>query len=118
MSNTINCKLTGQALGFKLDGGLCVCTEGNCKMEKYEEQAIADANKRLGNPGRVATLVTAGTDAEYAAELKARAIKLYEPLLEMLTEASNRGFSVNIGCGPGPLGNYVIVQMQIMKMFK
>lgn len=67
---------------------------------------------------KITQLVTAGTDAEYAAELKARAIKLYEPLLEMLTEANARGFSVNIGCGPGPLGNYVIVQLTISKMYK
>lgn len=87
-------------------------------MEKYEEQAIADANIRLGNPNRVATLVTAGTDAEYAAEIKATAIELYKPLLKLLTDANNRGFAVNIGCGPGPLGDYVIVNLQIMKVFK
>lgn len=67
---------------------------------------------------RIISLAPSGTDAEYAAEIKARAIELYQPLLKLLTEASNKGFVVNIGCGPGPLGDYVIIQMQIMKMFK
>lgn len=68
--------------------------------------------------GKVATLVPSGTDTEYAAEIKAKAIELYQPLLKLLTEANNKGFAVNIGCGQGPLGDYVIVQMQIMKVFK
>jgi hypothetical protein len=66
----------------------------------------------------IVSLAPSDTDAEYAAEIKAKAIELYQPLLKLLTDANNRGFAVNIGCGPGPLGDYVIIQMQIMKMFK
>lgn len=75
-------------------------------------------NKPSIGTGKLVTLAPSGTDAEYAAEIKAKAIELYQPLLKLLTDANNRGFAVNIGCGPGPLGDYVIVQMQIMKVFK
>lgn len=67
---------------------------------------------------KVTTLVTAGTDAEYAAEIKAKVIELYQPLLKLLTEAHNRGFSINVGCGQSPLGDYIISQLNISKMFK
>ena len=68
--------------------------------------------------GKVATLVPSGTDAEYAAELKAKVIEHYQPLLKLLTEANNKGFTVNVGCGIGPLGDYVIAQLSINKVFK
>ncbi len=66
----------------------------------------------------IISLAPSGTDAEYAAEIKGRVVKLYEPLLELLTEASNKGFDVNVACGPGPLGNYVIIQLRVSKVFK
>lgn len=66
----------------------------------------------------VLQLAPAGTDAEYAAEIKAKVIELYQPLLKLLTEAHNRGFSVNVGCGQGPLGDYIIAQLTISKVFK
>ncbi len=66
----------------------------------------------------IVTLAPSGTDAEYAAELKLEVIKLYQPLLKLLTEANNKGFTVNVGCGIGPLGDYVIAQLSINKVFK
>lgn len=66
----------------------------------------------------VLKLAPSGTDAEYAAEIKARAIECYQPLLKLLTEANNKGFQVNIACGPGAFGDYVIVQIHISKVFK
>lgn len=66
----------------------------------------------------VLQLTPSGTDAEYAAEIKAKVIELYQPLLKLLTEANNRGFAVNVGCGQGPLGDYIIAQLSIHKVFK
>ena len=66
----------------------------------------------------IISLAPSGTDAEYAAELKRQVIEAYQPLLKLLTEANNKGFTVNVGCGIGPLGDYVIAQLSINKVFK
>lgn len=66
----------------------------------------------------IVKLAPAGTDTEYAAEIKTRVIEAYQPLLKLLTEANNKGFRVNVGCGQGPLGEYVIMQLDISKVFK
>jgi hypothetical protein len=67
---------------------------------------------------KVVSIVPSTTDAEYAASLKKEVIVLYEPLLKLLTEANNKGFHVDVGCGIGPLGTYVITQLRIIKIFK
>ncbi len=79
-------------------------------MAEWEE-----ANKDHPN---ILQLAPSGTDADFAAELKQKIIERYKPLLELLTEAGNRGFSVQVACGKGPLGNYIIQQLTISKVFK
>ena len=64
------------------------------------------------------TVVPSKPDAEVAAELKEKVINLYQPLLDLLSEANDKGFQVQVGCGVGPLGKYVIQQLQIVKIFK
>ena len=66
----------------------------------------------------IVQLAPSGTDAEYAAELKAKVIEYYAPLLKLLTEANNKGFQVNVGCALGPLGDYIIANLNISKVFK
>ena len=66
----------------------------------------------------IAKLVPTKTDYETAKEIKQRVVELYEPLLQLLTEANRKGFQVQVGCGIGPLGHYVIQQLQIVKVFK
>lgn len=76
----------------------------------HDEDVFEDNN--------IVKFASAGTDANYAAEIKAKIIEAYAPLLKILTEANNKGFRVNVGCGQGPLGEYVIMQLDISKVFK
>lgn len=63
-------------------------------------------------------LVPGKSDAEMAVDFRKRIIELYEPLLELLTEANNKGFAINVGCGLDGLGRIAILQLQISKVFK
>ncbi len=67
---------------------------------------------------KIVEMVPTKTDYETAKEIKEEVIKLYEPLLKLLADANRKGFQVQVGCGLGPLGNYVIQQLQIVKVFK
>lgn len=66
----------------------------------------------------IVKLASAGTDADYVARIKEKVIEAYQPLLKILNEADKKGFQVQIGCGQGPLGEYQIMQLQIVKVFK
>lgn len=63
------------------------------------------------------SLVPNKPDAELAAEFKAKAIELHEPLLKLLDEAHAKGFQISVGCGLGPLGKYVIMQMAVHRIY-
>ena len=65
----------------------------------------------------IAKLVPTKPDAELAAELRKRAIDLYEPICELLTQAHAAGFEVQIACGMGPLGRCVITGLKVVKVY-
>jgi len=65
----------------------------------------------------VARIVPTRPDAEIAADLKRRAVELYQPILELCTEAHRGGFEVQIASGMGPLGKHVITMLKVMKAY-
>jgi hypothetical protein len=66
---------------------------------------------------KIAKLVPGKSDAEIAADLKARVILAYDPLLAILDEAVALGFHINIQAGLGGLGKIVITQLQVSKIY-
>jgi hypothetical protein len=65
----------------------------------------------------VAKLVPTKSDAEIAADLKRRAVELYGPLIALMDEAKELGFHVSVACGPGPLGNTQITNLQVARLY-
>lgn len=62
-------------------------------------------------------LVTTKSDAELANELKDKVAEVYEPLLALLNEYDKHGFNVQAGVGKNAFGKYVIVQLQVIKVY-
>lgn len=66
---------------------------------------------------KVAALVTTKSDAELAAEFKRRLVESHEPVLKLLGEISRAGFEVGLRTAPGPLGNWIIAELKISKVY-
>lgn len=63
-------------------------------------------------------LVPAKTDKDYAAELKARIIEAYKPLIEVLQEATENNFIINCTVARNQATGRIELQViQIMKGF-
>jgi len=62
-------------------------------------------------------LVTTKPDAELAIELKKELEEASKPWLEACTKAHKAGFGVNCNFAPNYLGQYIIVQLQLVKTF-
>lgn len=67
---------------------------------------------------KILQLAPAGTDAEYAAEIKVRAIEAWKPLLELMQEANKKGFRIVINAGMNELGQAFIHNMEVQKVYK
>ena len=65
----------------------------------------------------IARIIPTRPDTEIAADLKRRAIELYNPILELCTEAHNAGFEVHISSAMGPLGKHVITLLKVAKVY-
>lgn len=57
------------------------------------------------------------SDAEIAANLKAKIINASTPLLQAMEEAKRAGFEVNIGFGFTPIGTMTLTHLTIAKYF-
>ena len=71
----------------------------------------------MPSESNVATLVPTKSDAEVAAELKKRAIEVYEPVLQLLNEAHAAGFEIAIGSGLAPIGRHMITHLRVAKVY-
>ncbi len=65
----------------------------------------------------VARLVTGPTDQQYADELKRRMEASLEDALAIITEAAERGFSIQFHVGTNPLGRAGITMLRVSKEF-
>jgi hypothetical protein len=65
----------------------------------------------------IAKLVPTKPDAEVAADLKRRAVEIYQPVLELCTEAHSLGFEVQVMSGMGPLGKHIITGLKVAKVY-
>lgn len=66
----------------------------------------------------IVELVPGQTDAEIAADLKARNIEAWKPILLLMEEAHKKGFRVQINAGLNELGQAFIHNIEIIKMYK
>jgi hypothetical protein len=71
----------------------------------------------MSSESKVATLVPTKSDAEVAAELKKRAIEVYEPVLQLLNEANDAGFEISINSGMTPIGKQMITLLRVAKVY-
>lgn len=62
-------------------------------------------------------LVTAKTDADYAADLKRRLIEAYKPVNILLDEATANSFLVQVNTGPDAFGKQTITGLLVAKKF-
>lgn len=67
---------------------------------------------------RIVSLVPNKTDAEYAAELKERAIEAWKPLLALMQEANSKGFRMVVNAGMNELGQAFIHNLEVQKIYK
>ena len=65
----------------------------------------------------VARIVPTKPEAEVAADFKRRAVEIYQPLLDLCTEAHQAGFEVHIGSGMGPLGKHVLTMCRVIRVY-
>ena len=65
----------------------------------------------------IARIVPTKPDAEVAADFKRRAVEIYQPLLDLCTEAHQSGFEVQISSGMGPLGKHVITMCKVVRVY-
>lgn len=65
----------------------------------------------------ITQLVPTKSDAELAQELKAKVEEVYAPLLALLNEYDKYGFNVQAGVGKNAFGKYVIVQLQVIRVY-
>ncbi len=70
----------------------------------------------MANESNIATLVPTKSDAEVAAELKKRAIEVYEPM-ELLSEAHAAGFEIVVSSGLAPIGKQMITAVRVAKVY-
>ncbi len=52
-----------------------------------------------------------------AAELKKRAIEVYEPVLQLLNEAHAAGFEIAVSSGLAPIGKHMITGVRVAKVY-
>jgi hypothetical protein len=64
------------------------------------------------------SIVPAKTDKEYAAELKKRMIEAHKDILEIMNEAHENDFIVNVAIGMDGLGKITIQHLIISKIYK
>ena len=65
----------------------------------------------------VARIVPTKPEAEVAADFKRRVAEIYQPLLDLCTEAHTAGFEIQISSGMGPLGKHVITTCRVVKVY-
>lgn len=65
----------------------------------------------------VARLVPTQPDGDLAADFKRRLIEVHEPVLKLLTEIDASGFEAHVSCSKGPLGNFTINSLKIVKVY-
>lgn len=63
----------------------------------------------------VAKLIPTRPESELAQDFKRRLIEAHAPLLVLFDEIKAAGLEPAVNVGPGPLGNYVITNLAIMK---
>ena len=66
---------------------------------------------------KVLSIVPGRTDKEVAENFRARLVEAHEPILKILDEMKESAFQANVGCGLGPLGKFVITNLQVFKTF-
>ena len=66
---------------------------------------------------QIPRLVPTKPDAELAAEFKKRAVELYQPILDLCTEAHAAGFEINVQSSMGPLGKHVITLLKVVRVY-
>lgn len=66
----------------------------------------------------IAKLVPTLSDTEIAADLKARNIEAWKPILLLMEESHKKGFRVQINAGLNELGQAFIHNIEIMKIYK
>ena len=71
----------------------------------------------MSSDSKVATLVPTKSDAEVAAELKKRAIEVYEPVLQLLNEANDAGFEISSSSNLAPIGKHMITVLRVAKAY-
>jgi len=71
----------------------------------------------MANESNIATLVPTKSDADMAAELKKRAIEVYEPVLQLLNEAHAAGFEIAVSSGLAPIGKHMITGVRVAKVY-
>ncbi len=71
----------------------------------------------MANESNIATLVPTKSDADMAAELKKRAIEVYEPVLQLLNEAHAAGFEIAVSSGLAPIGKHMITAVRVAKVY-
>jgi len=52
-----------------------------------------------------------------AAELKRRAIEVYEPVLQLLNEANDAGFEISSSSNLAPIGKHMITVLRVAKAY-
>jgi hypothetical protein len=71
----------------------------------------------MPSESNVAMLVPTKSDTDVAAELKKRAIEIYEPVLELLNEAHDAGFEISISSALTPIGKHMITLLRVAKVY-
>ena len=79
-------------------------------MGRIDTDAMSDNN--------IVKIIPAKTDAEYAADIKVRAIECWKPLLVLMEEAHKNGFRIIINAGLNELGQAFIHNMEVQKVYK
>jgi hypothetical protein len=67
---------------------------------------------------KVARIVPTLSDADYARDLKERAIEAWKPLLALMQEANAKGFRIIVNAGMNELGQAFIHNFEIQKIYK
>jgi len=71
----------------------------------------------MASESNIARLIPTKSDAEVTAELKKRAIEVYEPVLQLLNEAHTAGFEISISSGLTPIGRHMIMLLRVAKVY-
>ena len=64
-----------------------------------------------------AKLVPSKSDFDLATEYKARILEAYKPIVALFEEIDKAGFQANVQATKGPLGNFAISQLSIVKVY-